>query len=169
MRRAWSICPLRFGDADEIVDVAQRGFIFFGSSVRLCRQQRSESFALRHDAAGFCGDEERGNPRCDPRSYVSALGARREIFRTAAGRDTGRFALGSVSLRQRTDPIRQADHFLSVVSNAWAQTDPAARSNGVLLVLDFEKNGHYPGGTMRVDQAIAFVQRIHERTGKYPG
>jgi len=36
-------------------------------------------------------------------------------------------------------------------------------------VLDFEKNGHYPGGTMRADQAVAFVQRIHERTGKYPG
>jgi len=36
-------------------------------------------------------------------------------------------------------------------------------------VLDFEKNGHYPGGTMHLDQAIAFVQRIHERTGKYPG
>ncbi len=76
---------------------------------------------------------------------------------------------GAYHYANGTDPIRQADHFLSVVSNAWAQTDPAARSNGVLLVLDFEKNGHYPGGTMRVDQAIAFVQRIHERTGKYPG
>ncbi len=31
------------------------------------------------------------------------------------------------------------------------------RPNEVLLVLDFEKNGHYPGGTMRVDQAVAFV------------
>jgi lysozyme len=39
----------------------------------------------------------------------------------------------------------------------------------VLLVLDFEKNGHYPGGSMRADQAVAFVQRIKERTGKYPG
>jgi len=39
----------------------------------------------------------------------------------------------------------------------------------VLLVLDFEKNGHYPGGTMTVSQAVAFVQRIKERTGKYPG
>jgi lysozyme len=39
----------------------------------------------------------------------------------------------------------------------------------VLLVLDFEKNGHYPGGTMRVDQAIQFIERIRERTGKYPG
>ena len=40
---------------------------------------------------------------------------------------------------------------------------------GVLLVLDFEKNGHYPGGTMTVAQAVAFVERIKERTGKYPG
>jgi lysozyme len=76
---------------------------------------------------------------------------------------------GAYHYANGTDPIRQADHFLSVVSSAWAQADPAARSNGVLLVLDFEKNGHYPGGTMRLDQAVAFVQRIHERTGKYPG
>jgi lysozyme len=76
---------------------------------------------------------------------------------------------GAYHYANATDPIRQADHFLSIVSSAWAQVDPAARSNGVLLVLDFEKNGHYPGGTMRLDQAIAFVQRIHERTGKYPG
>ncbi len=76
---------------------------------------------------------------------------------------------GAYHYANGSDPIRQADHFLSVVSNAWAQVDPATRPNGVLLVLDFEKNGHYPGGTMRLDQAIAFVQRIHERTGKYPG
>jgi lysozyme len=76
---------------------------------------------------------------------------------------------GAYHYANGSDPIRQADHFLSVVSSAWAQVGPAARSNGVLLVLDFEKNGHYPGGTMRVDQAIAFVQRIRERTGKYPG
>src|SRR5438128_950136 len=76
---------------------------------------------------------------------------------------------GAYHYANASDPIRQADHFLSVVSNAWAQANPATRSPGVLLVLDFEKNGHYPGGTMRVDQAIAFIQRIHERTGKYPG
>ncbi len=68
-----------------------------------------------------------------------------------------------------TDPVRQADHFLSVVSNSWAQAGSATRSPGVLLVLDFEKNGHYPGGTMRPDQAVAFVERIRERTGVYPG
>jgi lysozyme len=76
---------------------------------------------------------------------------------------------GAYHYANAADPIRQADHFLSVVSSAWAQADPGTRSPGVLLVLDFEKNGHYPGGTMRLDQAIAFVQRIHERTGKYPG
>jgi lysozyme len=36
-------------------------------------------------------------------------------------------------------------------------------------VLDFEKNGHYPGGSMRADQAAAFVDRIRARTGNYPG
>jgi lysozyme len=76
---------------------------------------------------------------------------------------------GAYHYANATDPVRQADHFLRVVSNAWAQADPTSRPEGVLLVLDFEKNGHYPGGTMRVDQAIAFVERIRERTGKYPG
>ena len=69
-----------------------------------------------------------------------------------------------------SDPVRQADHFLSVVSSSWARVNPAIRpSNGVLLVLDFEKNGHYPGGSMRVDQAVAFVERVRQRTGVYPG
>jgi lysozyme len=77
---------------------------------------------------------------------------------------------GAYHYGNATDPIRQADHFLSVVSNSWAQANPVTRpSAGVLLVLDFEKNGHYPGGTMRADQAVAFVERIRERTGVYPG
>ena len=38
----------------------------------------------------------------------------------------------------------------------------------MLLVLDFGKNGHYPGGTMRADQAVAFVERIRSRTGVFP-
>src|SRR6058998_174168 len=76
---------------------------------------------------------------------------------------------GAYHYGDATDPVRQADHFLNVVASAWAQAGSTARSPGVLLVLDFEKNGHYPGGTMRVDQAVAFVDRIRERTGKYPG
>src|SRR5437870_10745745 len=77
---------------------------------------------------------------------------------------------GAYHYANGTDPTRQADHFLDVVSRAWARANPALRpSSGVLLVLDFEKNGHYPGGTMRADQAVAFVERIRERTGEYPG
>jgi lysozyme len=77
---------------------------------------------------------------------------------------------GAYHYANGSDPIRQADHFLSVVSSSWAQANPAARPTaGVLLVLDFEKNGHYPGGTMRADQAVAFVERIRQRTGVYPG
>ena len=68
-----------------------------------------------------------------------------------------------------TDPIRQADHFLRAVLSATQRVEPPARPSPVLLVLDFEKNGHYPGGTMRVDQAVTFVERIKERTGQYPG
>src|SRR4030095_13828906 len=68
------------------------------------------------------------------------------------------------------DPVRQADHFLSVVSSSWARGTPAVRPRtGVLLLLDVEKNGHDPGGSMRADQAVAFVERIRQRTGVYPG
>lgn len=90
--------------------------------------------------------------------------ASRQQAATRAGLLWGAYHYGNA-----TDPVRQADYFLRVVSNAWTQADPASRPEGILLVLDFEKNGHYPGGTMRVDQAVAFVERIRERTGKYPG
>jgi lysozyme len=79
---------------------------------------------------------------------------------------------GAYHYGDATNPIRQADHFLSVVASSRpsvASDDPEQRRSGVLLVLDFEKNGHYPGGTMNVSQAVAFVQRIKERTGGYPG
>ena len=109
---------------------AERGFIFFASSVRLRRQQRSESFPLRHDAAGFCGDEERGNPRCDPRSHVPALRhAIRNIWNGSRPLTRAGLLWGAYHYANATDPIRQADHFLSVVSSAWAQADPAARSH----------------------------------------
>ncbi len=76
---------------------------------------------------------------------------------------------GAYHFADGTDPIRQADKFLSVVGSHWRAANDTGAGPGVLLVLDFEKNGHYPGGTMRVDQAVAFVQRIRARTGKYPG
>jgi lysozyme len=76
---------------------------------------------------------------------------------------------GAYHFGDATNPIRQADHFLNVVASSLPSTRPEERPPGVLLVLDFERNGHYPGGTMSVNQAIAFVERIHERTGRYPG
>jgi lysozyme len=74
---------------------------------------------------------------------------------------------GAYHFADATDPIRQAEFFLNTVSSQWR--GPGINPSGVLLVLDFEKNGHYPGGSMRVDQAVTFVERIHQRTGRYPG
>src|SRR5580704_2461417 len=53
-------CPIgsaAIWDADETVDLAGCGSVFFYSGVRLLCQQRRKSFTLRHDAAGFCRDE----------------------------------------------------------------------------------------------------------------
>ncbi|MEO5722123.1 MAG: glycoside hydrolase family 25 protein [Chthoniobacterales bacterium] len=76
---------------------------------------------------------------------------------------------GAYHFADATSPARQAEHFLNVVESSWRKARPGGRPNEVLLVLDFEKNGHYPGGTMRVDQAAEFVASVHRRTGKYPG
>src|SRR3984893_4733597 len=97
-------------------------------------------------------------PRFDRDSYYGS----RQNAATRAGLLWGAYHFGDA-----TDPVRQAEHFLSVVQSQWR--GPALQPSGVLLVLDFEKNGHYPGGTMRVDQAARFVERIKQRTGKYPG
>src|SRR5256885_2404532 len=79
---------------------------------------------------------------------------------------------GAYHFADGTDPIRQADHFLSVVASSHPLvTTPVQEEKsrpGVLLVLDFEQN-HYRGGNMSVGQAVAFAQRIKERTGVYPG
>jgi len=80
---------------------------------------------------------------------------------------------GAYHFGDGTNPIQQADHFLSVVASSHPTVNPAPSEektrHGVLLVLDFEQNTHYRGGSMSVGQAVAFVQRIKERTGKYPG
>ena len=99
-------------------------------------------------------------PRFDRDRQYSA----RQVEATRAGLFWGAYHFGDA-----TDPVRQADHFLRVVASSWSRPALETRSPGVLLVLDFEKNGHYPGGTMRPDQAVAFVERIRQRTGKYPG
>ena len=70
---------------------------------------------------------------------------------------------GAYHFADATDPIQQADHFLHAVLAATPRVEPPAKPTPVLLVLDFEKNGHYPGGTMRVGQPIAFAERIKQR------
>jgi len=97
-------------------------------------------------------------PRFDRDSYYGT----RQNAATRAG-----LLWGAYHFADATDPIRQAEHFLGVVASNWR--GPTLQPEGVLLVLDFEKNGHYPGGTMRVDQAVTFVERIRQRTGQYPG
>src|SRR5712691_852742 len=96
----------------------------------------------------------------------------RYFERQAAASQAG-LLWGAYHFGDGTNPISQADHFIAVVSSSHPLINPAPNVEktrpGVLLVLDFEKNGHYPGGTMSVPQAVAFVQRIKERTGKYPG
>ncbi len=96
----------------------------------------------------------------------------RYFERQAAASQAG-LLWGAYHFGDGTNPISQADHFLAVVGSSHPLINPAPNTEttrpGVLLVLDFEKNGHYPGGSMSVSQAVAFVERIKERTGKYPG
>ncbi len=74
---------------------------------------------------------------------------------------------GAYHYANASDPVTQADFFLRTVSSAWSSA--SSRPPQVLLVLDLEQNRHYPGGTMRVNQAVAFAERIKQRTGVYPG
>jgi lysozyme len=74
---------------------------------------------------------------------------------------------GAYHFGNSDDGRRQADHFLNFVSTEWVQG--GSRPSGVLLVLDAERNTHYPGGSMPVDQALHFIERVRERTGLYPG
>jgi lysozyme len=97
-----------------------------------------------------------------PRYVRDAYYGSRQNAATRAG-----LLWGAYHFADATDPIRQAEFFLNTVESQWRA--PSMRPESVLLVLDFEKNGHYPGGTMRVDQAVTFVERIHQRTGRYPG
>ena len=89
---------------------------------------------------------------------------RRQVDATRAG-----LLWGAYHFANARDPVRQADFFVDTVASAWRRADPSGRPEQVLLVLDFEKNGHYPGGTMTVEQAVTFVERVRQRTGKLPG
>lgn len=66
--------------------------------------------------------------------------------------------LGLYHFGNNTDPATQVDHFL-----AHAAAHPEA-----LLVLDHESNEDSDFGTMTVEKAVAFVRRVHEKTGRWP-
>ncbi len=99
-----------------------------------------------------------------PRLQVDAAYGQRQEEALKAGLYWGAYHFGDA-----TNPVAQADHFMDVVENRWRQASAASSRHGVMLVLDFEENHHYPGGTMRVDQAVAFVERVRKKTGRYPG
>ncbi len=76
--------------------------------------------------------------------------------RSAKAKSAGLF-WGAYHFATQGDPNEQADHFLSIVNPG--PTD--------LLVLDFEPNPRE--GTMTLAGAEAFVQRINEKIGRFPG
>ena len=123
---------------------------------------------MRPDFVGMANEGIRGviHEATFPRLQRDAKYYERQDAATEAGLLWGAYHFGD-----GTNPIEQADHFLNAVAAGRLSVRPeeSGKRSGVLLVLDFEKNNHYPGGTMSVGQAVAFVQRIKERTGKYPG
>jgi lysozyme len=76
---------------------------------------------------------------------------------------------GAYHFANGSDGRRQADHFVDFVAMQWARGHNPAAPQGVLMVLDVEQNNHYPGGNMTVEQAVRFIDRVHDRTGLYPG
>lgn len=64
---------------------------------------------------------------------------------------------GAYHFATGSDAVAQADHFLDVVSPG----------DQTLIVLDFEKNEQ--GTSMTLDGARAFVNRINDQVGRFPG
>ena len=95
-------------------------------------------------------------------TYPPGTGDEKYAMRQALALRAG-MLWGAYHFANASDPTRQADNFLNFVQRH------SSGGAGTLLVLDFESNTHYPGGTMSVRQAASFVTRIKERTGHYPG
>jgi lysozyme len=84
--------------------------------------------------------------------FVDAEYDERRILAPSAG-----LLFGSYHFGVHGDPRGQADHYLEVA-------DP---SQNDLIVLDFEPNGVH--GTMTLQEAETFVERVHDQTGRFPG
>src|SRR5947199_6850716 len=152
---ACPIYPLRFGIV-MILSILRAAALFF--SLPACAFAGSNVVNLSHSdmmRPDFAAMKREGiigviHEASYPRLERDAKYLDRQMGALQAGLLWGAYHYGDA-----TDPVRQADHFLNVVASAWAQARSTARSPGVFLVLHSEKNGHYPGGTMRVDQAVA--------------
>ena len=72
---------------------------------------------------------------------------------------------GAYHFGDGTNPIRQADHFMNSVASNRSSIRPeeSGKRRGVLLVLDFEKNTHYPGGTNERGPG-GRIRRAYQRT-----
>jgi lysozyme len=86
------------------------------------------------------------------KQFVDPVYDERRPAALAAGLSWGAYHFGTGG-----DSVGQADHFLDVVNPA--PTD--------LLALDFEPNPQGP--TMTLAEAEAFVRRINDQTGRFPG
>src|SRR6266436_2302136 len=157
IRRSWSICPRDLGMLMRL-SILRSAALFF--SLPACAFAANSVVNLSH--------YDMVRPDFGAMKSEGILGVIHEATFPRFERDTKYFERQQAATRvgllwgayhyaNASDPVRQADHFLSVVSSAWARVNPVVRpSAGVLLVLDFEKNGHYSGGSMRADQAVAF-------------
>ncbi|HSX58886.1 MAG TPA: glycoside hydrolase family 25 protein [Tahibacter sp.] len=84
--------------------------------------------------------------------YVDPTYAQRQAQARAAGLRWGAYHFGDGS-----DATVQAQHFLATANAA----------PGDLLALDIEQNTQ--GASMTLAQAEAFVQAVHQQTGRWPG
>lgn len=105
----------------------------------LAAAKRAGMVALIHKAT-------EGRDWCDP-AFTATMAECKSV-----GIMRGAYHFGSAS----ADGVAQADFFLGVVGD-----------HAELLVLDLERN---PGsaGTMSTTAAVAFVERVHETTGRWP-
>ena len=77
---------------------------------------------------------------------------------------------GAYHFGNSTDAKRQADHFLDFVQENWRRGEGAARPEKVLLKSSMRSGTRTtPGGSMDVSEAVRFIERVHDRTGVYPG
>lgn len=110
---------------------------------------------VKAKAAGMLAVFHKATQSGGKSAYTDATYAPRRKAATAAGLLWGAYHFGTGD----ADGASQADFFLAT-----------ARPDGnTLLVLDFEENPLASETTMSLEQAKAFVNRIFEKTGKYPG